>query len=143
MGDNCRADFYVLARPTQSAEEVVCRLAMKAWEQGLRVLVRTGDPGEANRLDELMWDYPPGRFLPHDLGAGVADTPVSIAPAGEDIPDHRDLVINLAIDPVPRPERFRRLCEIVPAEERHREASRHKYRIYREQGLALDKHDLD
>ena len=67
------------AIPTQSAGEVVCRLAMMAWEQGHKVLVRTGSEDEARQLDELMWDYPPGRFLPHGPEPAGDDVPVSIA----------------------------------------------------------------
>ncbi len=143
MNQACQVDFYVLARPTQSAGEVACRLAMMAWEQGFRVLVRTGDEDEANTLDQLMWDYPPGRFLPHETGQASEHVPVSIADSGSDIPEHRDLVINLCTDPVPDPQRFRRLCEIVPAENAHRTASRDKWRMYRDQGLDLEKHDLN
>ena len=143
MEQACQVDFYVLARPTQSAGEVVCRLAMMAWEQGYRILVRAGSEDEAKQLDALMWDYPPGRFLPHEMGQASEDVPVSIADPEFDIPEHRDVVINLCTDPVPDPQRYRRLCEIVPAENEHRTASRDKWRVYRDQGLDLEKHDLN
>ena len=45
MDHACQVDFYVLARPTQSAGELACRLAMRAWEQGHRVLVRVANDG--------------------------------------------------------------------------------------------------
>ena len=143
MDQACQVDFYVLARPTQSAGEVVCRLAMMAWEKGHKVLVRTGSENEARELDELMWDYPPGRFLPHESETGNEEIPVSIATAESEIPGYRDVIINLCTDPVPEPQRYRRLCEIVPAEAEHRNASRDKWRIYRDQGLDLEKHDLN
>mgnify|MGYP000281859970 CR=1 FL=1 len=69
MSTACQVDFYVLARTTQSAEQLACRLAMMAWEQGHRVAVCTASDPDARRLDELMWDDPPGRFLPHATGA--------------------------------------------------------------------------
>ena len=143
MSDRCKVDFYVLARPTQSAGEVVCRLAMKAWEQGFRVQIRAGSETEAQALDELMWDYPPGRFLPHEAAPAGEDVPVSITTPESGIPAHRDLVINLCTDPVPEPQRYRRLCEIVPAEAAQRTASREKYRVYRDLGLNPEKHDLN
>lgn len=143
MDDRCQVDFYVLARPTQSAGEVACRLAMKAWNQGHRIVVRTTDENESRQLDELMWDYPPGRFLPHGISSVGPEAPVSIVARDEVIPDERDLVINLCIEPVPEPLRFTRLCEIVPAEPAHRDASRSKYRAYRDQGLSLKTHELN
>jgi DNA polymerase-3 subunit chi len=115
---------------------------MKAWEQGHKVMVRTAGEDEARQLDELMWDYPPGRFLPHEAGTSGEDVAVAIAAHDESIPDHRDLVINLCSEPVPDPSRYRRLCEIVPAEAEQRTASRIKFKIYREQGLSPATHTI-
>ncbi|NNJ63934.1 MAG: DNA polymerase III subunit chi, partial [Xanthomonadales bacterium] len=64
MTGTCQVDFYVLADPVRSAESLACQLALMAWEQGHRVCVRTEDELEAQRIDELMWEQPPGRFLP-------------------------------------------------------------------------------
>ena len=141
MTQACQVDFYVLARPTQSPGQFVCRLAMMAWEQGHRILVRTENQEEASRLDELMWDYPPGRFLPHGLGGREA-APVAITTRDEAIPEDRNLVINLCTQPVPEPEHLARLCEIVPAEPSQRTASREKFRAYRARGLAPETHDI-
>ena len=141
MTQACQVDFYVLARPTQSPGQFVCRLAMMAWEQGHRILVRTENPEEAARLDELMWDYPPGRFLPQGPG-DAEDIPVTIATRDEAIPENRNLVINLCTEPVPDPEGLTRLCEIVPAEPSQRTASRDKFRAYRARGLAPETHDI-
>ena len=140
MANDCQVDFYILARPAQSAGELACRLAMKAWERGHVVTVRTEDTRQADQLDELMWDCPPGRFLPHEKGVGPA--PVGIVTRTDDLQGANDLVINLSAAPVPEPGRFRRLLEIVPAEPGQREASREKYRAYREQGLAPETHKM-
>ena len=45
-------------------------------------------------------------------------------------------------EPVPEPARFRRLLEIVPANPEQREASREKYRAYREQGLSPETYKM-
>ncbi len=135
MGGSCRVDFYVLAGPDQSAHELVCRLAMMAWEQGHRVAVIAADPGEAAALDEAMWDFPAGRFLPHQRGYSPVNTPVCIDVSGEDITPDRDVVINLADDAVADPTRFSRLLEIVPGSDEDRQASRLKYREYQKLGL--------
>lgn len=140
MSEACQVDFYILARPTQSAGELACRLAMKAWTQGHTVVVCAESTEQARQLDELMWDCPPGRFLPHEQGAGQA--PVGIVARADELGDRADLVINLATEPMPEPARFRRLLEIVPANPAQREASRVKYRTYREQGLNPETHKM-
>ena len=142
MGGTCQVDFYVLASPAQSAHQLACRLAMMAWEQGHRVAVLTSDEGEAESLDELMWDYPAGRFLPHQHGTSPASSPICIDVSGADISPDREVVINLADVAVSDPSRFRRLLEIVPGEEPKRLASRTKFREYREQGLNPASHPI-
>ena len=142
MSTACQVDFYVLARATQSAEQLACRLAMMAWEQGHRVAVCAGDRAAAARLDELMWEEPPGRFLPHATGADDGTAPVQVLAGNRDIAPHRDLVINLCPEAVPDPGRFARLCEIVPFDPAQRDASRVKFRAYRDGGLSPEHHDM-
>ena len=142
MSSTCQVDFYVLARPEQSAERLACKLAMMAWEQGHHVVVLTANENEADSLDEIMWDYPPGRFLPHSRGTADPETPVSIDTCSAEIPAGRDVVINLADTAVPEPGRFKRLLEIVPGVEQKRLASRQKFREYRDLGLSLASHTI-
>ncbi len=141
MADGCQVDFYVLGSAELSARELACRLCLMAWEQGHRVSVLTGDEAEAGELDSLMWNYPPGRFLPHDRPPGD-DAPVRIVSRSEDLAADRDLVVNLGREPVPEPTRFRRLLEIVPMDQDRRAAARDKFRQYRAQGLEPDNHDI-
>jgi len=142
MAESCQVDFYVLASPDQSAERLACQLAMMAWEQGHRVAVLTEDQAAARALDEIMWDYPAGRFLPHAADATVSETPVSINLSVADISTGREVLINLADSPVDSPERFERLLEIVPAAEQKRLASRNKFRTYRKLGLDPVSHKM-
>jgi DNA polymerase-3 subunit chi len=141
--DRCQIDFYVLAHPALSPGRLACRLCMMAWEQGHRVAVLTGSEEDASALDELMWDFPPGRFLPHALGADDAAAPVSIVPDAGQLAPGREVIINLAEDPVPEPGRFRRLLEIVPADTQRKKASRDKFRQYRDWGLSPGSHQIE
>ena len=142
MATDCQVDFYELARATQSAEQLACRLAMMAWEQGYRIAVCLGDGDAVRRLDEFMWEEPPGRFLPHASGEDDGAAPVQIMAGNRSIAAHRDLVINLCPEAVPEPGRFTRLCEIVPFEPAQRTASRVKFRTYRDSGLSPEHHKM-
>jgi len=142
MSESCQVDFYVLARPDQSAQRLACRLAMMAWEQGYRIVVLAGDKSSAAALDEAMWDFPQGRFLPHSSEQDSADAPVAIATNCEEKFSDRDVVINLTDETVPEPGRFRRLLEIVPADDRQRNSSRLKFREYRDLGLNPASHTI-
>jgi len=106
------------------------------------VMVLAADAEEAAALDAFMWEFPPGRFLPHSCGSVDDGSPVRIGASDVDIPDSRDLVINLALSPVPEPVRFNRVLEIVPSAEQQRLASREKFRRYREMGLEPVTHHI-
>lgn len=142
MTDACQVDFYVLGDGALTAEQLACRLALMAWEQGhtIAVLVETADL--ASQLDDLMWDYPAGRFLPHSAEPGQSQAPVIIGNSDMQIPGGSEVIINLTRTAITEPERFKRLLEIVPGNTAQRTASRHKFRSYREQGLDPASHPI-
>lgn len=138
----CQVDFYVLAVSAPSAGHLACRLSLRAWEEGHRVSVLTATEDDARQLNELMWDFPTGRFLPHELGPACDAAPVAIVFTPNLIPPDREVVVNLCAEAVPDPARFRRLLEIVPADAGMRESSRAKFRAYRSLGLSPNHHDM-
>jgi DNA polymerase-3 subunit chi len=141
MPATCQVDFYVLGNE-QGARHFACRLAMMAWEHGHRIAVLTENAEEVSRLDELMWQYPAGRFLPHSADFQNQSAPVRIGTQDAEIPGDCEALINLTGTAIPRPDRFKRLLEIVPAHESERAASRQKFRSYREQGLHPASHTI-
>jgi len=143
MPGSCQVDFYVLQDAELSASHLACRLALKAWEQGHRVAVMTENEAQARELDDLMWEHPPGHFLPHSLGHDDSTSPVQIGASGHAIGKDRDLVINLTPLEFPDPERFSRLLEIVPARDAERAASRDKFKAYRSRGLTPVTHTME
>ena len=142
MTDSCQVDFYVLDEGALSAEQLACRLALMAWEQGHRITVLTETTDLANKLDDLMWHYPAGRFLPHSAEPGDTQAPVIIGKSDMPIPGDSEVIINLASTAISKPDRFKRLLEIVPGSPAQRTASRLKFRSYREQGLDPVSHSI-
>lgn len=135
----CKVDFYLLGSPRLDAEKLACKLAMMAWERGHHIHVCTRDDRTA-AVDELMWTYPEGRFLPHEPATDTAVAPIRVGGAP---PADADLVINLTPEPLAVSSQWRRLLEIVPHDPADREASRTKFRAYRAHGLAPDTHEMN
>jgi len=114
-----------------------------ALERKQTIFVVTDTEVSGKRLDELMWEYPQGRFIPH-AKAGDRDAekaPVTIGRLSG--LNQADLVINLGLEAVLQPERFRRVLEIVPCADSEKEASRVKYRIYRNLGISPHTHEIN
>ena len=143
QSDPCQVDFYLLGETAPEAGKLACSLALMAWERKQKIFIITATETAAEQLDELMWQYPEGRFLPHTR-AGDKDSgkvPVHIGMLSDLNPT--DVVINLCPDAVPQPERFSRLLEIVPFDNNERQASRVKYKTYRNLGLNPQTHEMD
>ncbi len=139
-----RVDFYLLADPGERARDLaVCRLAHKAFALGRRIYILTGDPAEAERLDELLWTFSAGSFVPHELHSksGQAETcPVLIgtAPPAE----FNDVLISLAAEVPECVSRFERVAEVVGGDEPAKTGARDRFRFYRDRGYALQTHNL-
>lgn len=136
-----RVDFYILQDIDQSAaHRFACRLALKALSSGAPVHLHAGAEAVARDLDELLWQYPEQRFVPHECeDAATGAAPVVI---GWNPPERPDgLLINLG-DSVPTFfGRFERVAEIIVQE--RRDVGRERYRFYRDRGFPLFHHELD
>jgi DNA polymerase III subunit chi len=142
-----RVDFYVLEDGTEQARErFACRLVDKAWRLNHTVFVNTASPAEAERLDELMWTFSDGSFLPHILDmpgidAGLAAaTPVRVG-AGEPTFE-AELLVNLDGAVPLFFSRFERVAEIVGGDDTQRALGRERFRFYRDRGYALETHRI-
>jgi DNA polymerase III subunit chi len=138
-----RIDFYVLPEPGQTVRRTfACRLAEKAYRLQHRVHIQVSDRQEAELLDELLWTFRDGSFVPHELlrapgGSGTA--PVTI---GVDAPAEADLLINLTERIPEQSGTFPRVAEIVTSDEEGRKRSRRLFVDYRSRGHILETHTL-
>jgi len=145
MGD-LKVDFYLLSAPGPRARlTTACRLAEKAYEQGLKVAVRTASPGETAEFDELLWTFADRSFVPHGVWPGepefAAATPVLIGNAA--LPaTHRDVLINLAPDAPGDYSGYARVCEVVGGDEEDKARARVRWKFYRGLGCTPEMHDL-
>lgn len=143
-----RVDFYILPDSDPAQRPLLaCRLAEKACGQGLKVYVHTASEGEAQHLDELLWTFRDGSFLPHAIhGAATAEAgdepPPILIGHGHEPSTHMDMLINLDAE-VPRFfGRFERVAELVDQRPEQLAQSRERYRFYRERGYELNSHPL-
>ena len=140
-----RVDFYVLAQVDERARHMLaCRLAEKAWRLENTVYIHTKSRSDAEHLDQLLWTFRDGSFVPHGLAGrddGTEVSPIMIGYGDQGI-GARDLLINLC-DEIPSSiEGFPRVAELVTSDETCRLASRKRYAMYRDQGHELNTHKL-
>lgn len=142
-----KVDFYVLNASGEVArQQFACRLAEKAYRLDHSVHILAADAQSVGRLDDLLWTFRDGSFVPHeridssDSGA-TPKSPVTIGSDGASGGD-ADLLINLSSEVPSSVAAFPRIAEIVTADGESKDASRARFVEYRDAGHTLETHKL-
>lgn len=139
-----RVDFYVLEDTSPGAAPLfACRLTEKAMKQGHCIYINTASDQQLQQLDDLLWSFRAGSFLPHTVyNPGVNQVePVLLGHATE--PDGTDdVLVNLAPDVPLFFSRFKRVVELVSSDENQKAAARERYGFYRDRGYTLNTHRI-
>lgn len=140
-----RVDFYVTGDSGPDARSrLACRIVEKAYLAEQRVLVRCASSEALARLDELLWTFGDGSFVPHDSLDGANDateTPVALTTRSDAAVD-RQMLVNLTAELPPDWQRFERIAEVLDGAEGTRAAGRARFRAYRDAGAAPETHTL-
>ena len=140
-----RVDFYILAATGEpSRHKFACRLAEKAYRLKHTVHIHTANRQQAEVLDELLWTFRDGSFVPHEvlnMPGHPASAPVTIGFDETGI-GNQDLLINLTDEIPEMAASFPRVAELVTSDEQSRQLSRKRFVRYRELGAELETHNI-
>lgn len=145
MSESGRVDFYVLAAPGNAARlRYACRLAEKVYHLSQRVHIHTDWPAAAVELDELLWTFRQGSFVPHEVARPGTEpqSPVTIG-HGAAAPPDADLLINLTAEVPGFAARYRRVAEIIDGSAEGRRSGRERFRHYRDAGRETATHNIE
>ena len=140
-----RVDFYLLNRHLPDGRlRVACRLAQKIYKLGHRAYILTRDDREARQLDDLLWTFDQGSFVPHHRDTpdhGGESSPIVI---GHDTPGSSggNVLISLTEDAPACFDHFERIADVVDDLDEDKAKARERFRFYRDRGYDLDTHDI-
>jgi DNA polymerase-3 subunit chi len=142
-----QVDFYVLESDSDDARlRLACRIVDKATQLDNHVFIHSASDEEAQQLDELLWTFSQGSFIPHRVVRHSLDEPpaepVLIGVNQTPAPGRWDVLINLAPDVPEFFSRYERVAEVVDANAARRQQSRERYRFYRDRGYQLNTHQV-
>lgn len=139
-----RIDFYLLTEDKpEAAWQVACRLLEKAYVKGHRVFVLCETQADAETMDEWLWTFKDDSFIPHNLqGEGPEPPPPIQIGHGEEPRGFNDILLNLSYRIPSYFSRFKRVMELVLAEETARERSRQHYRYYKKEQCVIHTHNI-
>ena len=140
-----QVDFYLLqGTNSQSIQQFCCRLAEKAWKLGNTVFIRTEDEQQAQHLDNLMWTYSDGSFLPHVMENNTQESEIPIIIGSKTEPASAfDLMINLASDIPEHCSRYSRVAEIINEDKTIKAQGRLRYSQYDKNRHPLNHHNIN
>lgn len=130
--------FWQLSDEDDGAEPRACDLVAEAYANKKRVAVLCASSASAEALDELLWQLPAGRFVPHNLfGEGPSTgTPVEICWQENQL-TRRSLLVNLSGEMVSSPQSFQTIYDFVPVADDAKQAARVRYKRYQQAGCQL------
>ncbi len=129
--------FHQLADDSQLAKKV-CDITAQAFTQKQKLVVLCGTQKEAEQVDELLWQFPSDRFIPHNLhGEGpAAGTPVEICWSTEQL-SRRAVVVNMSKALIQTHKQFQKVIDFVPQAEDAKQAARLRYKQYQQAGCHM------
>ncbi len=140
-----RVDFYLLQGTNlQGIQQFCCRITEKAWKPGTSVFIRTENEQQARQLDNLMWTYSDGSFLPHAMENNTQEPEAPIIIGSKTEPASTvDLMINLASDIPEHCNHYSRIVEIINQDETIRKQGRLRYSQYDKNKHPLNHHNIN
>ncbi len=132
--------FYIL--PTQSQHErllFACKLIEKAYRSGCFCYVLTDTAGQSQQIDNLLWTFRAGSFIPHQLYTGDIPATEQVLIGSLPAPAQwQKTVINLSSQCA----NAQRVLEILDNSEATKAVGRERYRHYKEAGHNLNTHKM-
>lgn len=137
-----RIDFYILTDTSGDNRELyACRIAEKAYQMGRKVFMYSESAEQSQRIDDMLWNFRTGSFVPHSLHTNDCISGVTIGHDLEPI-DNTDVLINLAQTAPVFFSRFERVAEIVDQAPQNKDSARERFRFYRDRGYELQHHNI-
>ena len=139
-----RIDFYILQDTGSEATHLFgCRLAEKVFQRGHEVFINTQSAAQLQQLDELLWTFRAGSFVPHGIcNENDKHQPPVLLGHNSEPGDCHDVLINLSTEVPPFFGRFKRVAELVGGDDTQRSRGRERYRFYMDRGYTLNTHRI-
>lgn len=137
--------FYVL--PSESPPErylFACKLIEKAYRSGSFCYVLTDTEEQSRKIDDLLWTFRAGSFIPHELYTGEPPGFEKVILIGTlDAPENRQqTIINLSSRCPDDLGKIERVLEILDNSEATKKLGRDRYRHYQQSGVSITTHKM-
>jgi DNA polymerase-3 subunit chi len=137
--------FYILqSESLHDRYFFACRLIEKAYQNGQFCYVLMDSLAEAQTLDDMLWTFRVGSFIPHQILTQAPPDIVSQVLIGIENapPAWRNIIFNLSKQLPINWESSKRILEILDNRESTKIAGRARYSAYKQAGATITTHKL-
>lgn len=137
--------FYILpSESTQERYEFACKLIEKVYRSGCFCYVLTDNAEQSQKIDDLLWTFRAGSFIPHQIYTGELPGIEKVILIGSlNAPDNwQKTVINLSSHCPEEFDKIERILEILDNSEAAKELGRNRYRQYQQSGVNITTHKI-
>jgi DNA polymerase III subunit chi len=143
--------FYIL--PSESTQErylFACKLIEKAYRSGHFCYVLTDSAEQSQKIDDLLWTFRAGSFIPHQIFTGeipfipnaTGKCNVILIGSLKAPEEWQKTIINLSSHYPEELDKIERILEILDNSEATKENGRNRYRQYQQSGMNITTHKL-
>jgi DNA polymerase-3 subunit chi len=137
--------FYIL--PTSSNQgrfQFACKLAEKIYRTTNKVYILTNTETQSQKIDDLLWSFRAGSFVPHDVYSGsMPATEDRVLIGSNNAPESwQQTIINLSNHCPDNVEQSERILEILDGDETNKQSGRQRYRQYQQSGFNINTHQM-
>jgi DNA polymerase-3 subunit chi len=137
--------FYILpSELTKERDEFACKLIEKAYRSGCFCYVLTDNAAQSQKIDDLLWTFRAGSFIPHQIYTGELPALEKVILIGSlDVPKlWQKTVINLSSYCPKQFDNIERILEILDNSESTKELGRNRYRHYQQSDITITTHKI-
>ena len=138
--------FYLLSSESiQDRYEFTCKLIEKAYRNGFFCYVLTDNNEQSQILDDLLWTFRAGSFIPHQIYTGEPPAMEKMILIGSlNAPEQwQETVINLSTCCPEQLNKIEHVREILDNSEFSKELGRSRYRHYQKSGFDITTHNIN
>ncbi len=135
-------DFYIVDNSSPDGWlRYACKIIEKAYTLGMHVHIRTIDESMTNKMDDLLWIFRDQSFIPHQHTCTENEL-CAVTLNHSDLPNKRELLVNLAPDVPDFYQQFERVVEVIGDIEMMKQNGRERFKIYKENGESPTHHQV-
>ena len=137
--------FYVLnSESLYDRYLFACKLIEKAYNTDKFCYVLLDTIEQCQRLDDMLWTFRAGSFIPHQIFTGTPPEITSQVLIGTENapPDWQNVVFNLSSQLPQAWQKMARVLEILDNSETTKVAGRERYRTYKQAGIEIVTHKI-